>query len=92
LGPVAMLMVHDPDEQPHVPHETIATMFGLTPSEARLLLALSQGQTLTQYADESHVTQNTARTHLKSVFAKTSTSRQSDLVRLMNGISHSMAL
>jgi DNA-binding CsgD family transcriptional regulator len=55
-------------------------------------LALSQGQTLTQYANESQVTQNTARTHLKNIFAKTNTSKQSDLVRLMNGITRSVAL
>jgi DNA-binding CsgD family transcriptional regulator/PAS domain-containing protein len=92
LGPVAILVIHDPDQRTHVSQETIAAMFRLTPSEARLLLALSEGQTLSQYADASHVTQNTARTHLKSVFAKTNTSRQSDLVRLMNGITHSIAL
>jgi PAS domain S-box-containing protein len=92
LGPVAMLVIHDPGQHTQMPHEAIAAMFGLTPSEARLLLALSEGQTLSQYADASHVTQNTARTHLKSVFAKTNTSRQSDLVRLMNGIIHSVAL
>jgi DNA-binding CsgD family transcriptional regulator len=89
-GPVAMLVIDDPDQRPYVPHEIIAALFGLTPSEARLLLALSQGQTLTQYTVELHVTQNTARTHLKSIFAKTKTSRQSDLVRLMNGITHSV--
>jgi DNA-binding CsgD family transcriptional regulator len=90
LGPVAMLVIHDSDQRAQVPHEMIAVMFGLTPSEARLLLALSQGQSLSQYADESRVTQNTARTHLKNVFAKTNTSKQSDLVRLLNGISHSV--
>jgi DNA-binding CsgD family transcriptional regulator/PAS domain-containing protein len=92
LQPVAMLVIHDPDQKAQVPHETIAAMFGLTPSEARLCLALSQGQTVIKYAEESHVTQNTARTHLKSVFAKTKTSKQSDLVRLMSGLAHSGAL
>jgi DNA-binding CsgD family transcriptional regulator len=90
IVPVAMLVIHDPGCGTSVPQDTIAALFGLTPSEARLLLALSEGQTLTQYANESHVTQNTARTHLKSIFAKTKTSKQSDLVRLMNGITHSV--
>jgi DNA-binding CsgD family transcriptional regulator len=66
--------------------QTVSAIFGLTPSEARLLLGLSNGQTLKQYADDSHVTQNTVRTHLKSLFAKTKTSKQSDLIRLMRGM------
>jgi hypothetical protein len=57
-----MLVIHDPDQRTHVSQETIAAMFGLTPSEARLLLALAQGETLAQYAKESHVTRNTAHT------------------------------
>ena len=86
---VAVLMIHDPNEQTYVPQETIGTMFGLTPAEARLLLALSHGQTLKQYSDEQRVTRDTARTHLKSVFAKTRTSKQSDLVRLMSAFTYS---
>ena len=68
----------------------IGSMFGLTPAEAQLLLALNNGQTLKQFCDEHDVTHNTARTHLRSVFAKTRTSKQSDLVRLMSGLTHSL--
>ena len=92
LEPVAMLVIHDPEQRTHVSQETIAAMFGLTPSEARLLLALSQGATLAQYAEESHVTRNTAHTHLSHLFAKTNTSKQSDLVRLVHGFTHSVAV
>jgi len=92
LGPVAMLVIQDPSEETRVPEEIIAAMFSLTSAETRLLLALSNGQTLKQYADEAHLTQNTVRAYLKSVFAKTKTSRQSDLVRLMSGVTHSIAL
>ena len=89
---VALVVIHDPNVLDAVPKEIIGAMFGLTPTEAHLLLALSQGQTLKQYGDEHHVTHNTARTHLRNVFAKTNTSRQSDLVRLLSGLTHSLAL
>ena len=92
VGAVALVVIHDPNEQAHIPQEMIRTMFGLTPAEAELLLALSHGQTPKQYSDEHHVTVNTARTHLKSLFAKTRTAKQSDLVRLMSGLTQSVAL
>ena len=92
LKAAALLIIHDPSEQSHVPQTLIRSMFGLTPAEARLLLAVSNGQSLKEYCDEHHVTHNTARTHLRTVFAKTSTSKQSDLVRLTSGLSHSVAM
>jgi DNA-binding CsgD family transcriptional regulator len=92
FGFIAMLVIHDPSEETYLRRDILSAMFSLTSSEARLLSALSRGQTLKQYGADSHVTQNTARTHLKSVFAKTKTSRQSDLIRLISGLTHSVSL
>lgn len=89
---VAILAIHDPNGQTSIPQEIVATLFGLTPMEGSLLVALSEGQTLRQYSDDHRVTYNTARTHLRSVFAKTNASKQSDLVRLMSGVTHSVAM
>ena len=91
MGAVALLVIYDPNAQPPIPQEILATLFGLTPMEGNLLVALSEGQTLRQYSDEHRVTYNTVRTHLRSVFAKTNTSKQSDLVRLLSGLTHSVA-
>ena len=90
-GAVALLMIHDPSSQTDLPQDVAATLFGLTPAETQLLLALSHGQSLKDYSEEAQVSQNTARTQLRSIFAKTNTSRQSDLVRLMSGIGLSLA-
>ena len=89
---VALLVIHDPNGDTSIPQEIVATLFGLTPMEGTLLVALSEGQTLRQYSDDHCVTYNTARTHLRNVFAKTNTSKQSDLVRLMSGVTHSVAV
>jgi DNA-binding CsgD family transcriptional regulator len=83
VGRATMVVINDLSVRQSVPQEAISAMYDLTPTEARLVLALIRGQSLKQYGDESRVTQNTARTHLKSVFAKTNTSKQSDLVWLM---------
>jgi len=58
-------------------------LFGLSPAEARLLRALVQGTTLDDYARECDVRLTTLKTQLKSLFAKTGTHRQADLVRLV---------
>jgi DNA-binding CsgD family transcriptional regulator len=62
--------------------EALRTLYGLTPKEAAMVNALLQGQSLEDYCAASFVTSNTARTHLKSVYRKTGTNRQAELVRL----------
>ena len=54
--------------------------FGLTPSEARVALHLVTGETLRSAAAELHISYETARTRLKSIFSKTATCRQAELV------------
>jgi len=55
----------------------------LTPAEARLAADLADGLTLEESAERSSTQVATARTHLKRIFAKTRTRRQSELVRLL---------
>ena len=57
--------------------------FALTPCEARLALHLVTGETLRSAAAELHISYETARTQLKSIFSKTGTSRQAELVGLI---------
>ena len=92
MGAVAMLMIDDPNAEKRLPQEIVTTLFDLTPTEATLLTALSEGRTLREYCNDHRVSYNTARTHLRAVFAKTGSSKQSDLVRLMGGLAHSLAL
>lgn len=63
--------------------EALRELYGLTEAESRLVELLCQGFSLEEAADARGVTMNTARSQLKQVFAKTSTSRQSELVRLV---------
>ena len=54
--------------------------FGLTPAEVRLVLRLIEGESLRSSAAALGITYETARTALKSVFQKTRTCRQVELV------------
>jgi DNA-binding CsgD family transcriptional regulator len=81
--PSAFVMVSDPDRQPALPEERLQAIFGLTPAEAKLASALVSGTSVSDYASEAGVTENTARWTLKQVQAKTDCRRQADLVRLL---------
>ncbi|MBI1211969.1 MAG: alpha/beta fold hydrolase [Alphaproteobacteria bacterium] len=60
---------------------------GLTAAEARLTAKLVQGLSLSDAAAELSISTHTARTQLKSIFAKTGVRRQSELLRLLTEIS-----
>ena len=40
------------------------------------------GKRLVEYAEDADITLNTAKTHLKQLFAKTGSQRQTDVVRM----------
>jgi DNA-binding CsgD family transcriptional regulator len=65
------------------PTETIAKLYKLTPSEIRILLAVIEIGALPAVADALGISKETAKTHLNSVFSKTNTHRQADLVKLV---------
>jgi DNA-binding CsgD family transcriptional regulator len=60
--------------------ELLRCHFGLTPAETRLALHLVAGETLRSAEAKLSMTYETARTHLKSIFQKTGTCRQAELV------------
>jgi DNA-binding CsgD family transcriptional regulator len=57
--------------------------FGLTKAEARLALRLAEGSSLASAAQAFDVKLTTIRSQLQQVFAKTGTSRQSELVAML---------
>lgn len=79
----ALLLIADPAAKLQVQPGQLQQLFGLTPAEARLAQAMAQGTNLKGYADACGITDGTARLQLKSVFAKTDTHRQAELVALL---------
>jgi DNA-binding CsgD family transcriptional regulator len=82
-SPAAIIYMKESANQPFAVTATVSSLFGLTRTEARLAVMLSNGQDLEQIAVGLGVTEQTARTYCKRVFAKTGTRRQADLVRLI---------
>lgn len=56
---------------------------GLTRTETKVARKLAEGLSTARIADRLGIRESTVRTHLKRIFAKTSTSRQSELVKLI---------
>ncbi|KQQ45617.1 hypothetical protein ASF58_18735 [Methylobacterium sp. Leaf125] len=62
-------------------------LFDLTPAEARLLQALAGGLRLQTYAESVGVQTSTVRTQLTSIFNKTGTKRQAELLSIVASLS-----
>lgn len=69
--------------RPGPPAPILAKTFGLTPSEAKLACIIARGVPPNIAAQELKISKETARNQLKSIFAKTDTHRQSELVALL---------
>lgn len=67
-------------EAPSLVIDQLAQWFGLTPTEARVVRALVDGQTPQDYATRSSISVNAVRFHLKNIFRKTDTASQAQLV------------
>ncbi|RWP33453.1 hypothetical protein [Mesorhizobium sp.] len=74
--------------RPPPPEAVLRSCFRLTTSEARLARKICSGQGVEAAADELGVSYETGRNQLKSVFAKTQTHRQSELVALLTRLSN----
>jgi DNA-binding CsgD family transcriptional regulator len=59
-------------------------MFGLTSAETQVLVCIACGHTLLEIARSRNLSRTTIRSHLASLFAKTETKRQSELVALID--------
>ena len=82
---VAMLVV-TPVISREVPTANVLQgLFDLTPAESKLARAIASGSQPREAAMSLGVGEESARTTLKRVFAKTGVGRQADLVALLNG-------
>lgn len=86
-GSVAAVFVSDPERERTPPHQLLRDLYGLTSAEARVAGCLASGLTLKETAQRLDVTFETVRSQLKSVFQKTDTRRQAELVAMIARLS-----
>jgi DNA-binding CsgD family transcriptional regulator len=63
------------------------SLFSLTAREVQVVRFLADGHCVDSLSNCLEISPNTARTHLRSIFTKTSTTRQSELLQLCTGLS-----
>ncbi len=81
---VTVLARESGGQGPHT-EEVLRRVFALSPTEARVALLVAEGASPQDAADRLGISTLTTRAHLKRVYDKTSTTGQSDLVRLVFG-------
>ena len=82
----ALLFITDPGTKPRDNSATLRSAYGLSPAEARLAQALSEGMSLKQVAQRDDLSYETVRSYVKRVLDKTGARRQADFVRLAGAL------
>lgn len=73
------------------PLEVIARAYKLTPTELRVLIAVAEVGGVQEVADALGIAETTVKFHLRSLFEKTNTHRQADLVKVLASYSKPLA-
>jgi DNA-binding CsgD family transcriptional regulator len=79
----ALLLINFKNVSSRQTVEALSKVFRLTQAESHLLRALADGKTVSEYSHIKHLSRNTVRSQLQTLFQKTGVSRQADLVRLV---------
>ncbi len=82
----AIVVLVDPDARKRADAAVLHRVFDLTDAESRLATLLGSGESLDDICDQLHIAKETGRNHLKSIFAKTGTHRQSELAIMLSAI------
>jgi DNA-binding CsgD family transcriptional regulator len=85
---IAAVLVHKVALDPPAPTDAIAGLYGLTPSEVRVLLAIVEVGGVRETAEALGIGEATVKTHLHRLFCKTGAARQADLVKLVAGFAN----
>lgn len=83
IRPSVLLTFYHPDSSPTVDTNLLQAAFNLSPAEAKVALLLLDGNLPKEIANRNNVHLDTIRKQLQSIYKKTSTSRQAELVKLL---------
>ena len=80
--PLALVMLVGPARDEKSIAWRLQQLYRLTPAESRVAAQLALGATVAEIAKSKHLSEATLRAHLRSIFSKTGTRRQAELVQL----------
>ena len=83
IRPLMMLTFYHPDFTPTVDVHLLRRVFHLSVTESQVVLLFIEGYSVKEIAQKHRVESDTIRKQLQSIYKKTSTSRQAELVKLL---------
>jgi DNA-binding CsgD family transcriptional regulator len=83
FGAVAAVFVHKASLEARSWMDAMSRAYRLTPAELRVLAAISEVGGIAAAASVVGISEATVKTHLQSLFAKTATNRQAELIKLI---------
>lgn len=81
--PSVVVFISDPQQALSTSAEALRVLFDLTAAEAKLTLLLAEGNSLDKVVKQLGISTHTGRAHLRSIFAKTGVTQQTQLVSLI---------
>ncbi|MEA2934996.1 MAG: hypothetical protein QOD74_1642 [Variibacter sp.] len=82
----SIVIILNLDAHPEPSPITLQNLFGLTLAETQLAIQIARGKTLSEVARNRRLSRTTVRSQLASIFAKTQTGRQAELVALLGRV------
>jgi DNA-binding CsgD family transcriptional regulator/PAS domain-containing protein len=82
--PAVIVFISEPDSCPGPSPADLEQLFGLSKKQAALAALLAEGPALPDAARRLGISHNTARAHLREIFARTGARSQVQLVRLLS--------
>jgi DNA-binding CsgD family transcriptional regulator len=83
LRPLVLLFFYHPESAPPIDSDLLGVVFNLTPAEGRASRLLAEGLSPKEISSRLGIQYDTVRKQLQSIYRKTATNRQSELMRLM---------
>ncbi|HYE28721.1 MAG TPA: helix-turn-helix transcriptional regulator [Allosphingosinicella sp.] len=80
-SPGAVLFIGESEASSRPSVDRLRIVYGLTPAEARLTSLVVEGHDIASAARTAHVSENTVKYHLKTIFGKVGVARQAQLIR-----------
>jgi DNA-binding CsgD family transcriptional regulator len=82
----ALLAMRAAQDKPSITEGTLTGLFQLSPTQASIAVALFDGKSAEEIAEDRGIKISTLRSHLADIFLRTGTDTQRDLIRLIGSL------
>jgi hypothetical protein len=81
-----LVYINDPQKKLQPTEEQLKNLYGLTTAQARVAVGLYAADNIVAVSEDINISINTARSHLRAIYAKTGAKNQTELIKLLTTI------